>query len=816
MRLPPFQRQRLSSLSSALLLASTLGLHTGLATAADSNQVRHYQIASTSLENALNQFGREAGILLSFDPTLVSGQRAPALSGEYSVEEGLRQLLQGSGLSPVPQGEGSYTLSRAQTVESAEGMATLPAMLVSGAGVSSTTEGSGSYTTDAMSSSTGLELSMRDTPQSVTVVTRQRMEDQNLTSISQVMDQIVGIEGNNSSALGSDGIGYFSRGFSVDNYLVDGVPRPPGIYGFEEETADMVAYDRIEIVRGASGLMSGMGSPAASVNLIRKRATATPQASVTVQAGAWDLYRGEMDVSGALIDSGRLRGRLAASYQENDTFVDREHHEQQAAYGIIEADLSDTTVLSGGFEYQDFNNSGASRGGLPLFYTDGGYTNFDRSTSTATDWSDFSRDSLNLFATLEQAISDRWQLRLQAEHKTGGYDESFGYVYAPAIDRQTGAGGTLYMNRWAADLELSAFNASLSGSFDWLGQEHQLSFSAFHADYSEEGDNYPGWLIAVLPDSVPFYDSGAWPKPDLSATGARYGTDITTTAYIAAMRLNPTDRLHLLLGARVSDWDEEDWSRTAAGNKTTTPVANENGVVTPYAGVVFDLTQQWSTYASYTNIFEPQNEKDINGTTLAPLEGNNYELGLKGELLDGRLNATLSVFQLQQENLAVSLGAGTVTPDGSQAYRAEPGSESEGFEVELSGEVTPGWQVAGGFARASVKNNDGDHINRHIPTNTFKMFSTYELNALLNGLAVGGNLRWQDETLAEGIGPNGEDFTQDSLFLLDLMTRYKANDQLTLALNLNNAFDKTYYSGMQYLGRYGEPRNLVASARWQF
>ncbi|MGI3131366.1 TonB-dependent siderophore receptor [Halopseudomonas pachastrellae] len=812
MKRPPFARRRLAALTGALLLGSTVMLASG-ATHADTTTARHYEVAAGSLENALNQFGRQAGILLSYDPALVRDHQAGQLRGEYGVLEGLQQLLRGTGLQAIPQADGSYSLAPLQT---AEGVTALPAMLVSTQGASATTEGSDSYTTESMASSTGLELAIRDTPQSVTVVTRERMEDQNLTSISKVMEQIVGIEANSTSSLGSDGVTYMARGFSVENYLVDGVPRPPGIYGFTEETADMIAYDRIEVVRGASGLMSGMGSPSASVNLIRKRATDTPQAHINLQAGSWDLYRGEVDVSGPLIDSGRLRGRLATAWQESDSFIDREHSEQQAAYGILEADLTESTTLSAGFEYQDFTNEGASRGGIPLFYTDGSHTHLSRSTNSGTDWSDFSRDSLNIFATLDQQLNDRWKLQLHAEHKTGGYDESLGYVYARALDRQTGAGGNLYMTRWAADLALTAFNASLQGSFDWLGQEHQLSFSAFHADYTEKGDNYHGWYTAALADSIAFYQNGNWPKPDLGAIGGTFGTDVKTTAFTAAARLNPTDRLHLLVGARVSDWQQDDWTKTAAGAKTTTPITNENGVVTPYAGLVFDLTEQWSTYASYTAIFEPQNEQDISGKTLDPLEGNNYELGLKGELMDGRLNATLSVFQLQQENLAVSLGPGFVTPNGAQAYRAEAGAESEGFELELAGELAEGWQVAGGFARTTTENSTGDHINRYIPDNTFKLFTTYEWDQLLHGLTVGGNLRWQDEAVAEDAGPNGEDFVQDSLFLVDLLAKYRVNEQLSVALNLKNAFDKTYYSGMQYIGRYGEPRNLVASARWQF
>src|SRR5690606_11902589 len=257
--------------------------------------------------------------------------------------------------------------------------------------------------------------SLRETPQCVTVVTHDHMTDQNLTSISQIMEQIVGIEANTTSALGSDGVNYTARGFSVENYLIDGVPRPTVIYAFGEETSDMVAYDRIEVIRGSAGLMSGMGYPSASVNLIRKRPTAENRGSISAQAGTWDLSRIEADISGVLTSDENIRGRLAVAYQENDSFVDREHHDRYAGYGILEADLTDATTLSAGFEYQDFQNSGASRGGVPLFYSDGSYARLSRSTNSGTEWSEFNRESTNLFATLEHRLTDNWQLKFHAE-----------------------------------------------------------------------------------------------------------------------------------------------------------------------------------------------------------------------------------------------------------------------------------------------------------------------------------------------------------------------------------------------------------------
>ena len=209
----------------------------------------------------------------------------------------------------------------------------------------------------------GLNLTARETPQSVTSLDSLRMQEQGLTDISEVMAQIVGIQTNRSSALGTDGTNYTARGFAVQNYLVDGVARPSNIYGFTEDTADMIAYDRIEVIRGSAGMMTGTGEPSAAINMIRKRPGADLSATVAATIGSWDKYRLEGDIGGALTAGGHIRARVAGAWQDNDSFIDREHAKRQALYGVIEADLGPSTLLTAGVEYQNFRNEGASRGG---------------------------------------------------------------------------------------------------------------------------------------------------------------------------------------------------------------------------------------------------------------------------------------------------------------------------------------------------------------------------------------------------------------------------------------------------------------------
>lgn len=664
----------------------------------------------------------------------------------------------------------------------------------------------------------GLNLTPRETPQSVTSLDSLRMQEQGLTDISEVMEQIVGIQSNRSSALGTDGTNYTARGVAIENYLVDGVARPNNIYGFTEDTADMIAYDRIEVIRGSAGMMTGTGQPSAAINMIRKRPGTQLQASVAAQLGSWDMKRIEGDIGGALTSDGHIRARVAGAWQDNDTFIDREHAKRHALYGVIEADLSPDTLLTAGVEYQNFRNKGASRGGVPLYFTDGTETDFARSTNGGADWSDFSRKSVNIFASLKHDFDPNWHLQIDAEHKSGSYDESIGYFFGTAIDKDTGLGGTLYSTRWASDLTLNAVYANLRGSFDLLGQEQHVALTVSHTRFDDDQTPYPGWwnggdyMRSV--NALEFFKTGNISKPDLTATGDGAGNRIETTAASGVARLKPVAPLSVIVGGRVTWWKQDSYARTGSGPKVWTSVTDEKGVFMPYAGIVLDFTKTLSAYVSYASVFDPQTERTVDGATLPPLEGNTYEAGLKAELFDGRLSATAAVFRMKQDNYALADGPGIFAPDGSAAYHAVAGMKSSGFELEVNGEILPGWRVAGGFANARSEDQDGVRQLPQIAKNSFKMFTAYRLPGKLSGLTIGGNVRWQDKTTADGTGPNGETYTQDSLAIVDLLASYRFSDHLSLAVHVDNIFDKTYYSGV-YIGsaRYGSPRAFTVTLR---
>ena len=198
----------------------------------------------------------------------------------------------------------------------------------------------------------------------MTVLTRQRMDDQQLTSVQSALEATTGIT---SRTLDSERVDFFSRGFSIDSFQFDGVPT---IFVDGASFLDTAFYDRIEVVRGATGLLTGAGNPGASVNLVRKRPSYSFQAQASVSAGSWDNYRGMMDVSTPLTDDGRVRARVVGSYQDRHSWLDRYQQKKQALYAVIEADLTDNTTLSVGYDAQIIKPTGTTWGGVPRWYSD--------------------------------------------------------------------------------------------------------------------------------------------------------------------------------------------------------------------------------------------------------------------------------------------------------------------------------------------------------------------------------------------------------------------------------------------------------------
>lgn len=799
-----------------MLLAST-ALHGALAAPATTGETPvqvaqqgrtvSFAIAAGPLPGVLAAYGQATGLQVLYPSDIAQGVSSPGVTGTLAPQDALIRLLAGTGLIARFVDADTVTLEK---LPAHAGSATVLDPVTVQGGISSDpgrSEGTGSYTTGTTDSATKLNLSPRETPQSVSVMTRQRMDDQGLNEIRDVLDQTVGVARLQAGALGSDGTEIYSRGFAVKNFQVDGIPRST-VYGFDDSISDMAVFDRVEVVRGATGLLNGVGDPSAAVNMVRKRPTPVLQGYAEGQIGSWNRYRGEADLSGPLVENGRLRGRVVGAYQDNDSFIDRLHERKKVLYGILEADVTEDTTWSVGVEYQKHRSDDASRAGFPLFYADGTKTNFPRSYNSGANWAYFMHDNLTVFSDLKHRFGNGWTATLNVERNNREYDGLLGYAVRGNLNRD-GSGMGIWPGRWNSDLEQTSVNADVSGPFELFGRQHELMAGVGGYYAKRKGLDYPLWYITGYDTSIPNYFTwnGNIAQPTLNPTGWSQ-TDERQMAAYAATRLRPTDALSFILGGRISRWSQDEKSHPNTG-VATVKKRSENGVFTPYAGIVYDVTDIWSVYASYTSIFKPQDYKDVSGQTLDPLDGDAYEAGVKAEFFGGALNASAAVFLIKQNNLG-EVDPGRFTPDGGQAYRAVKGAESKGFELEVAGEVMAGWQVGGGYSHTTVKNANGQRMMTYVPQDTFKLFTTYRLPGALDHVTVGGNIKWEGD-IHNGTGALRYD--RDGYAVVDLMTRYQITEKVAATLNLNNLFDEKYLSSIQTNGYYGQPRNVLLSLR---
>ena len=660
------------------------------------------------------------------------------------------------------------------------------------------TQGSESYTPSSSSTATKLPLTLRETPQSVTVVTQQKMEDFNQTSINEVLGGVAGIT---VEQIETDRTYYSSRGFDITNFQVDGLGLPMA-NGNVNGDLDTAIYDRVEVIRGASGLMTGAGNPSATVNMVRKRPTRELQSEVKGGVGSWDKKRGEMDVSGSLVESEKLRGRMVLVKQDKESYLDRYASERTVAYGVLEGDLGEQTLLTAGYSLQQNDSDSPMWGALPLYYTDGSQTDYDVSTSTSADWSYWNVDNRRAFVELNHSLLNGWQAKAAYNFINTRQDSRLFYMYGTP-DKNTGLGLLSYPGLYQMEMDQHVADLNASGPFRLLGREHQLVVgTTLSRSTVDELSLYSNTTGTALPPLEQW--QGDYPQPEFNLyPNGSHWVDKELGGYLAA-RFSVVDDLAWIVGCRLTSWETDGQSYGVEKNNSA------HGVLTPYTGLVYDLTDEISTYASYTTIFTPQKAMDINREQLDPIDGISYETGVKGEFLEGRLNTSLALFQTRQNNLAEIAG---VMPDNSTEnyYRAVDGVRSQGYELEASGMVLTDWQLAASYTDLSIEDADGRTAKTYTPKKLLKLASTYRLNKF----KLGGSLNWQDEI--SRVNDGGTTTRQGSYALLNLMARYDFTKQWHTQLNVDNVTDKKYLNSLYWdQGFYGAPRSLMLTAGWTY
>lgn len=791
----------LSPLLAGTGLATALLLTVGAAQAAAAD-VRSYAIAAGPLELAVNEFARQAGLLLSFDPKLVAGKRSAGLSGSYTSQDGIAALLTGSGVG-FRFVDARTVLLEAIPVAAGDGATLLSAVKVQARAQDAGSEGTRAYAARATTIGKSNE-SLREIPQSVSVITREQLNDQNASSLPDALKYVTGV-----TVKRFDGAGYFNtfnaRGYTTDTVQLDGINVQ---YNANMADTDLAVYDRVEIQRGAAGLFQGAGEPGVMLNLARKRALAETQLQGLFSAGSWDSYRAEADLSGALDAAGRLRGRAVLVWDDRDSYMDGIFGKKKLGYGTVEYDLRPDTTLSLGAIWQKVDS--VINQGLPA-YADGTLIDVPRSTAYVADWNDLDMKTADYFGEIEHRLSGGGLAKLHVRH----LDRSRLYAGTRgngAVDPVTGnfaLANVYYYTR----LDDTAADLFVSLPFSFAGRTHELVAGA---DYRTAENGTPlkynlRFDPAIAQSNIDTHDQHS-AEPDTVYGG--YGATMAETeqygGYLRA-RLRATDAFSALLGARLTWWE----SKTR--NLETEVVSGKydaNSEVTPYAALMFDLNPSLSVYASYADIFKPQNNQTKDLKQIKPRSGAQVETGIKGEFLDGRINTHAAVYRMEDKNRALT------DPTDDQFYIAAGKIRSEGFETEVSGEVLSHWQLTAGYAYVkteylnATEDQEGQPFAPDTPKHVFNLWTKYSFTQdALTGLDVGGGVRAVSKFYA---GSDTLRFVGAGYTTLALQAGYKLSPHFSLAANIDNVLDRKYYEKVSYAGRqnfYGAPRSFMLTLR---
>ncbi|AXE62786.1 hypothetical protein BBF93_00090 [Hyphomonas sp. CACIAM 19H1] len=643
-------------------------------------------------------------------------------------------------------------------------------------------------------------VSILEIPHSISVITRQRIEDQNMAGIEDALSQVIGVTVSPWDTTTSQ---YRARGAILDLSY-------DGIAAFStggQPQFDLAMYDRVEVLRGPAALFRGSGNPSGSADLIRKRGRETAGISAAAQAGSWDNYRGELDFGGPLLESGQLRSRVVLAGQDRSYFHDRTGMNKWLGYGALDFDLTENTVLSVSAAYQD-NVTDSPSMGLPA-YTDGRFLDVSRSTHVYPDWNRYAYETDEYTVDLTHETSGGWVFRARA--MTGAQDYAYQDAY-PSTGVNPNTMTATYMRRaWDVWVGREALDAYVSGPVSLFGQTHHLTFG-WGAQLYEW--NQTGIATTQFPN-VSIFNPNVIPQPALNYTSGSAGETKQTGAYAQA-RISVTEALKLILGGRVSDFENRSRTippGTATDWRTTT---KETGEFSPYAGVVYYLRPNISAYASYTDIFIPQSAQQVTGETLDPRVGLQYEAGLKGRFFNDGLTAAIALFELREENrsLADTANPGFFLPAGEIEVR--------GWEFEIVGNPAANIDLSLGYSNLETEYTVhptlvGQVTSPFEPEHTVKLYARYQFTSPgLERFFAAGGAQYSSGIIGTGVEGLRE---QGAFTVVNLQGGLQINRNTSLSLSVNNVLDETYWArvgGLNSYNTYGDPRSVMLALRAAF
>jgi outer-membrane receptor for ferric coprogen and ferric-rhodotorulic acid len=837
-RMQKFFQANKWSLLATVAAASVMPMMTvGQAYAQEAaQQTVDFNVPAQDLATALSVFGRQAGVQFTVDVGTLEGKQNGAVRGRMTRRQALAHLLAGLafnfvndntvGITPIAAtGDAGERVLGAVRVEGAQGSGLAGATSVNGINGSrdvTATEGTKSYTSNALTLGTKTATSLKETPMTLTVLTAQRLQDQAITDFKSALAQAPGITLQTSGD--SLTTRFYSRGFEITNIQIDG---GPGIQAYNATAfgpgyrplIDLSLYDHVEVLRGAAGAFNGYGDPGGVVNLVRKKPLDHQQFVMELQAGSWQKYRVMTDVTGPLGFDGKLRGRAVLTVQGNHYFYDTAKDLKNIAYGVLDLDITPTTLVTVGASYQKQDSTPWSTG--LMRFSNGNSLNLPRSKCLCFNWSFLNSENVEYFGQLEQKIASNWALKLKATYikqsnaQRRPYTEgSVDPVTLTGVQAVIGFPASVYTDKSQQRL----YEATLNGSFTLFGRTQNIIVGAnISSAGTKDGNNVS--TIGVdnfdvrSPMNVFNYNSGSIePRPLDAIQNIRDigGTSDRKLIYLNA-DLQPFEGLHIISSWRYSAYSTRsgtyyfcDQTYLEAGfcptgtlgeriflNRIGSRWSGSDFSWPPNPSIRYDILKNLSVYATYADIYTDQSTRlKRDGSPIDPVRGANYEGGVKWAPNDGRLNLALSGFYTKKNGLALrecrpnrdagcpnnvggTTGSGDFLRTDSCCYINNPKPFiSYGLDFEISGEIARNFEVSAGYTYNITKDNiynvrsDGSigPIFSFAAKHLVKIWGTYRFpdEGALKGLIVGGGVNGQSKSYVTGFACTAYDVDPNS------------------------------------------------------
>ncbi|MBC3964389.1 TonB-dependent siderophore receptor [Pseudomonas simiae] len=645
------------------------------------------------------------------------------------------------------------------------------------------------YHATRSASATRTDTSIHETPQSISVVSKDVVEDIGATRLQDALDYAGGVGRANN--FGGQGLTTFTvRGFTTGEFYRNGFPINRGY----PNMPDANTIERLEVLRGPATMLYGRGDPGGTFNVVSKQPLAEPTVTLGSQLDDQGMQRATLDASGPLDEQGRLAYRLNVVGEGGETFRDHVETERYGVTPVITWQATDDTKVI--FEGDFMRNNHPLDRGLTRF------TNQKGTASRDTFWGDKDVGKLhndNNMAQLrfEHLLNDNWTLG-------GGFQWLDGTLQGNAIEANSLAadGHTLNRNFNYRKLEWTDKDAqlNLTGHFSTGAFDHTLLTGVEFEDYDYK---------SIIQRSSAAYTSDIFnpvygkPRPALTSTPTHDKENLKTYSAFIQDQVALTERLKVLAGARFERFEHE-YETYVAGGKNWK--ASDNSV-TPRVGTIYDLTDTLAIYADAARSFKPNTGASSGGVGFEPEKGKSYEMGIKWEGLDRQLSVDAAIYQIDKKNVL------TTDPLDPNSKVAAGQVRSRGFDLNVAGNLTPEWRVIGGYAYVDAEVTKDNTIRvgsrlANIPRNSFSLLNVYEFqDGSLKGLGLGAGAKYVDERVGQ---TSNTPFSMDAYTVVDLLSYYKVNDKVRLNLDVKNLFNRDFEEGAfgNFYAYPGEPRTV--------